>query len=927
MGDGMADGGEALPCHEDRRTPDRRRLIRRRNTIFPASSSGGTSPMLQDVLSRNFSKTLSPNPVSLYLDQVTSAYTPRAHRFESIDFRTASSQLNRDTLYSKSEKEERVRNLTAHGMVVCAGVAVGMLAFCNDQATKWCQIGIYSLTRHLVEHHGVALGATAFVSCSGICLAISAGLCVYWCPVAEGSAIPEMKSYLNGVHIPGLLSMRALIAKSIALVFALGGGILSGKQGPMNHIGAIVGAAISQGASTRMQFRVHSKMYRPFRTEESKRDFAAIGSAIGVAVAFGAPIGAILWALEEAVTHWSQPLTWITSLGCLVGSLTTGMMSNLVRENGLFLPSGPLASQTQKMVENPSILDAACFIILGVLGGVFGIVLPAVARMLTLFRYRFVNTPHRKFIEAVAVGILTAAVRFCVAFTRRQCGTPNLNMEDILKTVSSLDFSGTACTGDSKSSLASVILNPLVVSLRVVLHLTDPAAISATNLVVSLGFFSLITVSSHGIGVPYGLFGPLIVIGGLSGRLMFLAINAVSSDPGRSIRMYAFVGAAASLGGVSRLSVSTTVWLLEAARVSTTFGLPCFLAAYTAKFIGDCCALGIFDQSIVDKGLPYFASQILKPHLYNQVSVGDIMSPRVVAVQTQSTVGELLDTLRTHTHNAFPVFAKTIAPDDGACNDAINAQNDWDCELRVSREFSKDRAVRPFSTTEQEPSQPRIRKQMSTPAMVALVASRTAAVDDRKALHSSFSVASDPANLEKELHTSTVGGVEHLEMSAHSISLGKSVTPEDIGSADQRALDGVVARADLVAIIDHCIGCIMEDPIWDWDSHALTRENFDSAWPHGEYIHRESEILAAVPTELRDISIDLTRFCDANPLLISDAATAAEARTLFRMTGARHALAIYTRRGRVVGIVTRTDLLEESIEDILRIRGSREIRV
>lgn len=63
--------------------------------------------------------------------------------------------------------------------------------------------------------------------------------------------------------------------------------------------------------------------------------------------------------------------------------------------------------------------------------------------------------------------------------------------------------------------------------------------------------------------------------------------------------------------------------------------------------------------------------------------------------------------------------------------------------------------------------------------------------------------------------------------------------------------------------------------------------------------------------------IDLTRFSDANPLLISDAATAAEARNLLRMTGARHVLAVYTRRGRVVGICTRGDLQPKAVEDSL----------
>ena len=44
-----------------------------------------------------------------------------------------------------------------------------------------------------------------------------------------GSGIPQIKCYLNGVKIPGLLSFRALVAKSVGVVFSVAGGLACGK--------------------------------------------------------------------------------------------------------------------------------------------------------------------------------------------------------------------------------------------------------------------------------------------------------------------------------------------------------------------------------------------------------------------------------------------------------------------------------------------------------------------------------------------------------------------------------------------------------------------------------------------------------------------------------------------------------------------------
>lgn len=45
-------------------------------------------------------------------------------------------------------------------------------------------------------------------------------------PVAAGSGIPEIKSYLNGVKIPGIVRLRTFLCKAAGVLFSVAGGKL-----------------------------------------------------------------------------------------------------------------------------------------------------------------------------------------------------------------------------------------------------------------------------------------------------------------------------------------------------------------------------------------------------------------------------------------------------------------------------------------------------------------------------------------------------------------------------------------------------------------------------------------------------------------------------------------------------------------------------
>jgi H+/Cl- antiporter ClcA len=172
----------------------------------------------------------------------------------------------------------------------------------------------------------------SFVASSMALAAVASSLVIYVEPISGGSGIPDVKTYLQGVKVPRLLRTSTLACKSIGVMFSVAAGLMVGKEGPMIHCGAVIAAGLSQGSSKTFSFR--TQWLKRFRNDHDKRDFVSAGAAAGVAAAFGAPIGGVLFAMEEAALYWSQTLTWRTFFCAMCSTMTLNVLLSAVSSGG-----------------------------------------------------------------------------------------------------------------------------------------------------------------------------------------------------------------------------------------------------------------------------------------------------------------------------------------------------------------------------------------------------------------------------------------------------------------------------------------------------------------------------------------------------------------------------------------------------------------
>ncbi|MEE6518360.1 hypothetical protein FKM82_029340 [Ascaphus truei] len=460
-------------------------------------------------------------------------------------------------------------------------------------------------------------------------------------PYACGSGIPEIKTILSGFIIRGYLGKWTLIIKTITLGLAVSSGLSLGKEGPLVHVACCCGNILCH-------------LLPKYRKNEAKRrEVLSAAAAAGVSVAFGAPIGGVLFSLEEVSYYFPLKTLWRSFFAALVAAFTLRSI-NPFGNSRLVLFYVEFHAPWH-------LLELIPFILLGIFGGLWGAFFIR-ANIAWCRRRKTTKLGRYPVVEVLVVTAITAILAFPNEYTRIS------SSELISKLFNHCGLMDTSKMCDYVNDFNSTKGD----------YLPDRPASSGVytamwQLSLALIFKAVITVFTFGMKVPSGLFIPSMAVGAIVGRLLGVGMEQLAyyhhdwvifkgwCSPGADCitpGLYAMVGAAACLGGVTRMTVSLVVIMFELTG-GLEYIVPLMAAAMTSKWVAD--ALGresIYDAHIHLNGYPFLEA---KEEFSHKTLAMDVMRPRrsdpslTVITQDSMSVEDIEAVINETTYSGFPV--------------------------------------------------------------------------------------------------------------------------------------------------------------------------------------------------------------------------------------------------------------------------------
>ena len=392
-------------------------------------------------------------------------------------------------------------------LALCAvAIAGGVVTGFVGGAFRWCLDEADRLRLDLLEWAaGVRVGWLVPVVLAALGAAV-ARVIVRWVPLAAGSGVQDVEAVERGEAPPP--TPTVIPAKFVGGVIAIGSGLVLGREGPTVHMGA----AIATGAGRLA--RLPLEAVRVLQT--------ALGGA-GLAVAFNAPMGGALFAMEEVAHRFRVRLAVVTLLGCG----TAVACSRLILGDAPDFQVGAL--------QPPPAAQLVVFALFGLVTGALGVLYNRVilAALRLADRLHAVPPELRAAVIGAAVGLLLWYVPLTV-------GGGDVLTQHVLF--------GRVALGAAFGYLAARFLaGPL----------------------------------SYATGTPGGLFAPLLALGALWGTIVHAGVDALWPGFGGGAVALAAVGMVAFFAAVVRAPLTGIILITEMTG-TTALLVPMAIAAAAA---------------------------------------------------------------------------------------------------------------------------------------------------------------------------------------------------------------------------------------------------------------------------------------------------------------------------------------------------------
>ncbi|XP_022938151.1 putative chloride channel-like protein CLC-g [Cucurbita moschata] len=531
------------------------------------------------------------------------------------------------------------------------GLIMGLVGFFNNLAVENIAGKKFVVTSNMMLEGRYWMAFLVF-SVSNLLLTLFASvITALICPLAAGSGIPEVKAYLNGVDAPGILSPRTLLVKIIGSIAIVSSSMVVGKAGPMVHTGACVASLVGQGC-----FKVFGLTWRwlyHLKKDRDRRDLVTCGAAAGIAAAFRAPVGGVLFAFEEMASWWRSALLWrafftTAIVAVVLRSLIDVCLNGLC---GLFGKGGLIIFDTYSDFPSYHLKDLPPVLALAFIGGILGsfynFLLTKVLRVYNLIHEKGIVY---KVLLACSVSIFTSCLLFGLPWFA-SCQPCPSSAREICPTIGrSGNFKKFQCSYGHYNDLASLIFNTNDDAIK---NLFSKGTDSEFQFLSMLTFFVTcfsLSVLSYGTVAPVGLFVPVIVTGASYGRFVGMVVGPYTN---LSHGFFAILGAASFLGGSMRTTVSLCVIMLELTNNLLLLPLV-MLVLLISKTVADAFNCNIYNQIMKAKGFPYLECHV-EPYM-RQLTVASVLTSPLQLFRGIEKVRNVVNVLKWTSHHGFPII-------------------------------------------------------------------------------------------------------------------------------------------------------------------------------------------------------------------------------------------------------------------------------
>ncbi|WCJ23724.1 chloride channel D [Euphorbia peplus] len=582
---------------------------------------------------------------------------------ESLDYEVIENYAYRE------EQKQRGKLYVGYYVVVkwffalLIGIGTGLAAVFINLSVENFAGWKFSLTFSIIQKSYFA-GFLLYVLINLALVYSSVYIITQFSPAAAGSGIPEIKGYLNGLDIPGILLFRTLVGKIFGSIGSVGGGLALGKEGPLVHTGACIASLLGQGGSTK--YHISSRWLQVFTSDRDRRDLVTCGCAAGVAAAFRAPVGGVLFALEEVTSWWRSQLMWrVFFTSAIVAVVVRTAMGWCKSGNcGHFGSGGFVIWDISDGQEDYSFSELLPMAVIGVIGGLLGALFNQLTLYITRWRRNYLHKRGNrvKIIEACVISVLTSVISFGVPLLRKCSPCPESDADSGIECPRPPGMYGNYvnfyCSGDKEyNDLATIFFNTQDDAIRNLFSAKTIHEFSAQSLLTFLIMFYSLAVVTFGTAVPAGQFVPGIMIGSTYGRLVGMLVVKLYNKPNIEEGTYALLGAASFLGGSMRMTVSLCVIMVEITNNLKLLPL-IMLVLLISKAVGDAFNEGLYEEQARLRGIPLLESRP-KYQMRNMTAREACGNQKVVSFPRVAKVADVVSILRSNKHNGFPVIDHT----------------------------------------------------------------------------------------------------------------------------------------------------------------------------------------------------------------------------------------------------------------------------